>query len=83
MPKWLHSTASGILTRLMLTERTNSIGVQILQGLTTKGNIVEDMVYAISTHNFDDGFCKWNVSNNLYQKQCTFAPSGIFSLKFR
>lgn len=52
--------------------------MRILEGATLNpiGNIIEDFVTAIGTHNFDDGFCKWNTSNPLYLSQCSFTCSG-------
>jgi hypothetical protein len=44
--------------------------------------LYNDFLTAIGTHNFDDGFCLWNVSNPNWQSNCWFNVCRILFLFF-
>lgn len=75
VPKWLHAISSGIMVNYYLTNWTNGLGAQLLNGLANT-SIVADFVQAIREHNWDDGFCKWTENNPQYYSQCSFNTSG-------
>jgi len=76
VPKWLHSISSGMMVDDLL-QQSDGLGEKILKSSGKKtDSLVNDFIVAIGTHNFDDGFCKWNVSNPLYKKECSFTCHG-------